>query len=387
MNQDGIPDLTAASEGFLEVALGNGDGTFQPATLYVAGDSTGITGFILPAIAVGDLNGDGHPDIIVGDGGTNEWLSVLYGDGSGAFGSAVNYPSASAPFALGVADFNGDGRTGLVVTGGTSADAAGSVGVLLGSTPGPACSTVNPLSVATGGNGGPQVVDVTETSPSCQWVVSSPNTWFELTVIGDPGNGTIAALISPDASGSDQTGSFTVDGQTIAVTQRFTNQEFLDAPPAAYYFDAVNELSVQGITTGCGAGDFCPSENVTRDEMAVFMVRTVFNGSDNFTYPAQPYFTDVPASYWAFKWIQKLFELGITAIYSVSGYATHFVQGVTTIAPQPGVPVGPITVQGTSLYVRLTAAAVSIVAITGNPPGNEEVVLPNGLTVVAPLAP
>ena len=36
-------------------------------------------------------------------------------------------------------------------------------------------------------------------------------------------------------------------------------------------------------------------------------------GSDNFTYTATPYFTDVTPTTFAFKWIQKLRILGITA--------------------------------------------------------------------------
>ena len=51
---------------------------------------------------------------------------------------------------------------------------------------------------------------------------------------------------------------------------------------------------------------------MTRDEMAIFMVRAVF-GSDNFTYSSTPYFTDVTPTTFGFKWIEKLKELGITA--------------------------------------------------------------------------
>ena len=80
----------------------------------------------------------------------------------------------------------------------------------------------------------------------------------------------------------------------------------------AYYFDAVNELSTHGVTAGCGGTNFCPEGVVTRDEMAIFIVRSVYGG-DNFQYSAMPYFNDVNSSTFGFAWIQKLYELGISA--------------------------------------------------------------------------
>ncbi len=91
-------------------------------------------------------------------------------------------------------------------------------------------------------------------------------------------------------------------------------QIFADVPPTAYYYSAVNLLSTQNITSGCGINPalYCPAENVTRAEMAIFIVRGIVE-SDNFTYSSTPYFNDVPATAFGFQWIQKLYELGITA--------------------------------------------------------------------------
>ena len=44
--------------------------------------------------------------------------------------------------------------------------------------------------------------------------------------------------------------------------------------------------------------------------MAVLLVRAV--EGEAFTFSATPYFNDVPASHWVFKYIQRLYELGIT---------------------------------------------------------------------------
>ena len=57
---------------------------------------------------------------------------------------------------------------------------------------------------------------------------------------------------------------------------------------------------------------YCPNDNVTRAQMAIFIVRTIAGG-DNFTWSSTPHFTDVSPTDFGFKWIQKMYELGITA--------------------------------------------------------------------------
>jgi hypothetical protein len=102
------------------------------------------------------------------------------------------------------------------------------------------------------------------------------------------------------------------------VTQSFTVL-FGDVSPANYYYDAVNALAQHGITAGCGNQDYCPLQNVTRDQMAIFIVRAILGG-DNFTYSATPYFSDVQPSTFGFQWIQKLRDLGITGGCTTTTY-------------------------------------------------------------------
>ena len=53
-----------------------------------------------------------------------------------------------------------------------------------------------------------------------------------------------------------------------------TNSQFGDVPAGAWYSRHVHALRQTGITKGCGNGqDFCPNQQVTRAQMAVFLQR------------------------------------------------------------------------------------------------------------------
>jgi hypothetical protein len=100
-------DAATASfrDGTLSVLLGNGDGSFQSARTIGLGASAFIN-----SVAVGDL-GNGHDDIVVGNG--NGTVEVLRGNGDGTFQSpqAIQVGSAGG-VALG--DFLGNGRQDIV---------------------------------------------------------------------------------------------------------------------------------------------------------------------------------------------------------------------------------------------------------------------------------
>ena len=46
---------------------------------------------------------------------------------------------------------------------------------------------------------------------------------------------------------------------------------FADVPTNYLYFRAIEALAASGITSGCGGGNFCPNQPVTRGEMAKFL--------------------------------------------------------------------------------------------------------------------
>ena len=93
-----------------------------------------------------------------------------------------------------------------------------------------------------------------------------------------------------------------------------TTQTFNDVPPSSSFFDYINVLSSWQITKGCSSAPnpplFCPTDLVTRDQLATLIIRSMLG--DGFTYTPTPYFTDVPASSPFFPYIQKLADLGLT---------------------------------------------------------------------------
>jgi hypothetical protein len=75
--------------------------------------------------------------------------------------------------------------------------------------------------------------------------------------------------------------------------------------------DYIEQLFADGITAGCGSGLFCPSSTVTRDQLAVILLRFKFGGS--YTPPvASGLFDDVPSSDPAAAWIESLFNQDIS---------------------------------------------------------------------------
>jgi hypothetical protein len=154
LNGDGKPDVVTANQQSFSILLGNGDGTFQtPVTLAVAADSVALADFTgngkldlvtsfpvagggttlsvflgngngtfqNPTITnvgetctgpfIGDLNGDGRPDVVVTC--DQSGVVVLLGNGDGTFGTPGNFTAGGYTESAVIADFNGDGKADL----------------------------------------------------------------------------------------------------------------------------------------------------------------------------------------------------------------------------------------------------------------------------------
>jgi hypothetical protein len=61
------------------------------------------------------------------------------------------------------------------------------------------------------------------------------------------------------------------------------SEMFADVPASSAFCPWIEELSRQGITSGCAPGLFCPAASVTRQQMAVFIVRAIDVGKPDQT--------------------------------------------------------------------------------------------------------
>ena len=199
LNGDGNRDLVTAdySDNTVSVLLGDGSGGFS-----AAAGSPFAVGVNPISVAIGDLNGDGHPDLATADN-TDNTVSVLLGDGSGGFSAAAGSPFAvgAAPSSVAIADLNGDGNRDLV-----TADSGNTVSVLLGDGSGgfsaaagsPFADGGNPSSVAIGdlnGDGQPDLV-------TAKYSVSTVSVLLNTSTPADSTPPSASPTVSPAANGA-----------------------------------------------------------------------------------------------------------------------------------------------------------------------------------------
>ena len=91
-----------------------------------------------------------------------------------------------------------------------------------------------------------------------------------------------------------------------------TGTVFSDVPADAFAAAWIEQFASEGITSGCGSGNYCPDANVTRAQMAIFLLKGE-HGSSYVPPTATGIFTDVPIGSFAADWIEQLANEGITS--------------------------------------------------------------------------
>ena len=91
-----------------------------------------------------------------------------------------------------------------------------------------------------------------------------------------------------------------------------TGNVFLDVQASDFAASFIEQLFLDGITGGCGGNNYCRNDPVTRAQMAIFLLRAK-HGSGFVPPPANGIFTDVPLGSFAVAWIEQLAAEGITS--------------------------------------------------------------------------
>ena len=92
-----------------------------------------------------------------------------------------------------------------------------------------------------------------------------------------------------------------------------TGTVFSDVSVSTPFADWIEKLAADGITIGCGGGKFCPNNVVNRADMAIFLLRTEHGSAHVPPAAAGTVFSDVSASSYAAGWIEELASEGITS--------------------------------------------------------------------------
>jgi hypothetical protein len=115
LNGDGKPDLATASvagdgTNTISVLANKGDGSFEAKVDYATGNGPS-------SVAIGDLNGDHKPDLVTANGANAaNTVSVLANRGDGSFQARLDYPTGRSPISVAIGDLNGDGKPDLATT-------------------------------------------------------------------------------------------------------------------------------------------------------------------------------------------------------------------------------------------------------------------------------
>lgn len=175
LNGDGNSDLVTESWGNNQVAVlfGDGKGSFK-----TSGTFLDVGKMPYQRVRVADVNGDGKPDIITTNlEGDN--VTILLSDGRGGFKQSAGspFPCGDSPFNFAVGDVNGDGKPDLAIVNSPSStadrhgkdglsillgDGAGGFRMLAGS---PFATGRIPNRVAIGDVNGDGVSDIAVSSP------------------------------------------------------------------------------------------------------------------------------------------------------------------------------------------------------------------------------
>jgi len=139
--------------------------------------------------------------------------------------------------------------------------------------------------------------------------------WIHALYHGQVAGGCGPGLYCPDGAVSrDQMAVFLLRSKDGAdyVAPACTAAPFADVPVSSPYCRWIQELVTRGVTGGCGGGNYCPTAAATRAQMAVFLLLTLEGAGYQPPACTTPPFGDVPVASPYCRWIRELVTRGIT---------------------------------------------------------------------------
>ncbi|HYX20316.1 MAG TPA: S-layer homology domain-containing protein, partial [Thermoanaerobaculia bacterium] len=98
---------------------------------------------------------------------------------------------------------------------------------------------------------------------------------------------------------------------TVKTRTLHVGESFPDVPTTNNFYSFIETLFHNEITGGCGGGNYCPTNPVTRAQMAVFLLKTE-HGAAYLPPPCAGIFGDVPCPSQFADWIEQLYAEGVT---------------------------------------------------------------------------
>jgi uncharacterized repeat protein (TIGR01451 family) len=199
------------------------------------------------------------------------------------------------------------------------------------------CQSINAPTVTITVNPVPApVITVTQclqanTSGLTASVPANPGDSYTWTITGgtiDAGQGTDTISFTSGGAGTSMSLSVVETTPASCSGNTSTNMQvdFLDVSASNPFHSFVCTLARDGISGGCGGGNFCPNNDVLRSQMAVFIIRAEhYSSNPNFTPPpcVTPIFTDVPCSNPFSAWINQLVQEGIASGCTATTYCPN----------------------------------------------------------------
>jgi hypothetical protein len=209
-NGDGKLDLVTANLGTnnISVLLNNGSG-FTATTFAV--------GLVPKSVTVGDFNRDGKLDLATADA---SGISVRLGNGNGGFSDATNFAIGAAPYSIKTGDFNGDNILDLVTANVTYTGSVGNISVLFGNGSGGFGTATN----FTGGYGSSKYLTTGDFNGDGKLDLATTNTFgavYDIVVLLNNGSGGFGAANNFAIGGTAEsltTGDFNGDGKLDLAT-------------------------------------------------------------------------------------------------------------------------------------------------------------------------